>query len=87
MNNTRLEHYIDLSTTVNGFIDTINNLIDSKEKNFAWYYYRIIMNFLRYECYKTNRITFKAYVYFINRVDNSINIEYLINNVSYETLI
>ena len=76
MNNTRLEHYIDLSSTVNGFIDTINNLIDIKEKEMAWFYYRIIMNFLRHDYYKTDRLTFKAYVYFINRVNNSINIEY-----------
>ena len=76
MNNTRLEHYIYLSSTVNGFIDTINNLIDIKEKEIAWFYYRIIMNFLRHDYYKTDRITFKAYVYFINRVNNSINIEY-----------
>ena len=45
MNNTRLEHYVDLSKTVNGFIDTINNLIYIKEKEIALYYYRIIMNF------------------------------------------
>ena len=76
MNNIRLAHYIDLSKTVNGFIDTINNLIDIKEKKIAWFYYRIIMNFLRHDYYKTDRLTFKAYVYFINRVNNSINIEY-----------
>ena len=34
------------------------------------------MNFLRHDYYKTGRLTFKAYVYFVNRVNNSINIEY-----------
>lgn len=76
MKHTRLAHYIDLSTTVNGYINTINNFIDSKDKETAFYYYRLIMNFLRHDYYKTNRLTFKSYVYFINRVNNSINIEY-----------
>ena len=76
MNNTRLEHYIDLSITVNGYINTINNLINSKDKEVAYLHYRVIMNFLRHDYYKTERLTFKTYVYFINRVNNSINIEY-----------
>ena len=76
MNNIRLAHYIDLSITVNGYINTINNFINSKNKEVAEFYYRIIMNFLRHDYYKTERLTFKAYVYFINRVNNSINIEY-----------
>lgn len=76
MNNTRLSHYIDLSITINGYINTINNLINSKNKEVAEFHYRIIMNFLIHDYYKTERLTFKAYVYFINRVNNSINIEY-----------
>ena len=75
MNNSRLVHYIDLSITVNGYINTINNLINSKNIEVAYFHYRVIMNFLMHDYYKTERLTFKAYVYFINRIHKSINIE------------
>lgn len=72
----RIGYYKDLSLVVNSYIIIINNCIIRRYKDEAWWYYRVIMNYLQHEYFRTDRLSFNAYEYFINRINNSVNIDY-----------
>ena len=72
----RIGYYKGLSLMVNSCIILINNCIIRRDKDEAWLYYRFIMNYLQHEYFRTDRLSFNAYEYFINRMNNSVNIDY-----------
>ena len=72
----RIGYYKDLSVLINSYIIIINDCIIRQDRDEAWWYYRFIMNHLQHEYFKTDRLSFNAYEHFINRINNSINIDY-----------
>lgn len=72
----RIGYYKDLSLMVNSYITIINNCIIRQDRDESWWYYRFIMNHLQHEYFRTDSLSFNAYEYFINRINNSVNIDY-----------
>lgn len=72
----RIGYYKDLSVLINSYIIIINDCIIRQDRDEAWRYYRFIMNYLQHEYFRTDRLSFNAYEHFINRINNSINIDY-----------
>ena len=72
----RIDYYKDLSVLINSYIIIINDRIIRQDRDEAWWYYRFITNYLQHEYFRTDRLSFNAYEHFINRINNSINIDY-----------
>ena len=72
----RIGYYKDLSIMVNSYIIIINNCIIRQDRDEAWWYYSFIMDYLQHEYFRTDKLSFNAYEHFINRINNSVDIDY-----------